>query len=417
MNRLMHHAIILTIFAIMLVSTGCHNYVTITRYPASSISGIQSTIGNDNFTSQSDNITSRDDINVICVDKITGKELRGDCRVITLTPEQRAEIEKEIEQQKKMYDPNLIRFPSGHLIHVAASTIEDSIYDDEKISNNGYYIIQFYDDMASVDKDTRDLLKQVGCIFYDYVPSYAFYAKIPPEAMDTIISLVESRKVRYLGLIPDEAKIEPELLAKAQENPDTQFNLIIQFFDKANPTLVNSLKDIIRVTSYHYDISNNIFGTAFGSSIPDIMAMNHVKWIEEEMYGTLGNNDGTSAVTENQEFLVILSTSAPGYENEVLAINGLQYIGNVNFIDTNNEEHHAIVISAIPTAVEEIKGLNFVVAVSPIDSVTTIPIPPVSTETTGENSINLFIIAGAAAILVLATIMIFYLRKKHGSHA
>jgi hypothetical protein len=161
---------------------------------------ISSALGTDNVTSQSKNITSQDNVNIIDVDKITGKELRSESRIITLTPVQLAEIDKQIQDKKKLINKNLVRFRSGHSLNVSSGSIAEDIKSSAKAngkkpagagkSADKYYVIQFDDDMASVDRETRDLIKQSGCILYDHISNNAFFAKIPPEALDTVISLV-----------------------------------------------------------------------------------------------------------------------------------------------------------------------------------------------------------------------------------
>lgn len=411
MKRLIQIAIILIIFAIMLISVGCNNKVTISRSPASFFSESQPTTGISNITCQSENITSPDHVTIFYVDR-TGKQLRDESSINTLTPEQEAEIRRQIEWKTKLKDPSQIRYRSGYSMNVVAGTIDENIQDQIAASESSYYVIQFFSDLASVDKDTRDQLKQSGCILYDPVENNAFFIKIPPEALDTVISLVKSGKVRYLGRIPMEAKIKASLLAKAQANPEISFDVGITLFDKADPSQINSLKDIMKVDNY-YDILNSVYGSVTGIRIQDIIDLNFVEWVEEGSYATASSNDGTSTVTENQEFLVILSTSAPEHENQVLAINSVKHIGDANYIGTNNEEYPAIIITADPSATEQIKMLDFVIAVSPIAGIYPAPVPPSDDEATKANSMSLVIIASAAAILVLAIVMTIYLTRRH----
>lgn len=414
MYRLMHNAIVITIFAIMLVSTGCNNKVTISRSLGFPIADNYAITGRDNFTDQSENTTSNDVVTIFYVDR-TGKQLRDESSINTLTPEQEAEIRRQIEWKTKLKDPSQIRYRSGYSMNVVAGTIDENIQDQIAASENSYYIIQFFSDLSSVDKDTRDKLKQSGCILLDPVENNAFYIKIPPEALDTVISLVKSGKVRYLGRIPMEAKIKPSLLTKAQANPDTSFEVGITLFDKANPSQMNSLKDIMKVDNY-YDVANAVFGTVTGNRIQDIIDLSFVEWIEEQGYSTL-SNDGASAITETQEYLVVFNIITKDYKNQVLAINGVKHIGDANYIGTNNEEYPAIVIAADPSATEQIKMLDFVIAVSPIAGISSTPVPTPSGETGEVTNMRLPIIAGIFAVLVLAIVMIIYLIRRRRRQA
>jgi hypothetical protein len=409
MNRLIYLAIVPTIFAIMVGSTGCNNKVTISRSLGFPIFDNYATTGRDNFTDQSENTTSSDVVTIFYVDR-TGKQLRNESSVITLTAEQEAEIQRQIELKTKLKDPDKIRYRSGYSMNIAAGTIDENVEGHIAASENSYYVIQFFSDLSSVDKDTRDKLEQLDCILLDPVENNAFFIKIPPEALDTVISLVKSGKVRYLGRIPMEAKIKPSLLTKAQANHDTSFEVGITLFDKANPSQINSLKDIMKVDNY-YDVANAVFGTVTGNRIQDIIDLSFVEWIEEQGYSTL-SNDGASAITETQEYLVVFNIITKDYKNQVLAINGVKHFGDANYVGINNEEYPAIVIAADPSATEQIKMLDFVVAVSPIDSVPSAPIPPQDVETTKVINTWPIIIASIAAILVLAIIMILYLIKR-----
>lgn len=197
----MQTAIILTIFSIIVVSAGCNNKVTIGHSLASSISENQSSTGTDNIASQSENTTSQDVVTIFYVDR-TGKQLRNESSIITLTPEQEAKIRRQIEWKMNLKDPSQIRFRSGFSMIVTAGTIDENIQGHISAPENNYYVIQFFSDLASVDKDTLDKLKQSGCILYDPVENNAFFIKIPPQALDSVISLVENGKIRYLGRIP-----------------------------------------------------------------------------------------------------------------------------------------------------------------------------------------------------------------------
>jgi hypothetical protein len=413
MKRLTHVAIISIIFAIILGAAYLNNMLT-TRYSSAlNIYDNESTIGMDKADAQSDNITRT--ILILGYDK-NGNMIEDGSNVITLTPEQLAEADRLIEQYKKKYaqDPNRIRFP-GYTITLTAGTVEASILENGKTSGNDYYIIQFYTDQADLDKETRDTINQISSILYP-IGNHAFYAKIPPEALDTVISLVNSGKVRYLGRIPTEAKYNPQLLAKAQQNPNNPIAVAIKLFDDASDSDLDTLNQLMRI-DWHW--TDSIAGEAPAGNIKDIIALNFVQWIEEDLPMPLCNNDGTSATTVPQDkwdYLVILSTREAENKNSLLAVNGVEYIQDAVYTGTNNEEYPAIAISANQQAVDQIKNLDYVIAVSPISGISPAPSPPQSDETAKETiNIRLITIAVMVALLVLSIILIVYLIKRRSS--
>jgi hypothetical protein len=415
MKRLMQIAIILTISVISLVSAGFNNKVTISRSMTSPVSEIQSTVDVDNATSQSDNITKT--ILISGYDK-TGKMIENGSNVITLSPEQLAEVGRLIEQYKKQFatDPNRIRFRSGYVITLTAGTIDTGILENGKASGNDYYIIQFYTDMADLDKETRDTLNQIGCIL-DPVGNHVFYAKIPPEALDTVILLVNDGKIRYLGRVPTEAKYYPELLTKAQQNPNNPIKIAIQLFNVASDSDIATLNQLMRI-DWHW--KDNIAGEAPAGNIKDIIALNFVRWIEEDLPMTPQNNDGTPPTTipeEYRKYLVVLTTESAEYRNQISTINGVEHIQDAIYTGTDNEKYPAIAISANEQAAEQIKNLDFVIAASPIAGISPAPTPPPSGETSEATNMRLVVIGGIFAVLALAIVMIIYLIRRRRSQA
>jgi len=364
----------------------------------------------DNATSQSDNITRT--VLILGYDK-AGNMIEDGSNVITLTPEQLAEADRLIEQYRKKYaqDPNRIRFQSGYIMALTAGTVDASILKNGKTSGNDYYLIQFYTYMSSVDKETRDTINQIGCTL-NPVGNHAFYAKIPPDALDTVISLVNTGKVRYLGRIPDEAKISPELLDKAQLNPNNSIKINLRIFDDASDSDIDTLSKLMRI-DWHW--TDSIAGKAPADNIKDIIALNFVLWVEEQCIMSFENNDGTSATVipqEKRDYLVVLNTESAENKNSVLAVNDVEYIQDAIYIGTHNEKYPAIAISANEQAADQIRNLDFVIAVSPLTIISPAPVPPSDGEINETTSTRLLIIAGIFAILVLAIAMIIYLIRR-----
>ncbi len=368
--------------------------------------------------SQSDNITRT--ILILGYDK-NGNMIEDGSNVITLTPEQLAEADRLIEEYEKKYsqDPNRIRFGSGHIITATAGTVDADILANGKTSGNDYYLIQFYTDMADLDKETRDTLNQIGCILYPGTEN-AFYAKIPPEALDTVISLVNSGKVRYLGRIPIEAKIRPELLSKMQANPDKSFQIIVQLFDNPDSSQMNQLGDIMQFNSNYYSILDTVYGTVPGNRIQDIIDLSFVRWIGEQSYSTVGDIDVTSAteVTQDkQDYLVVLNIESAQNKNNVLTVSGVEYIQDAVYTGTDNEEYPAIAIYANEQAAEQIKNLDSVIAVSPIEGIYPAPAVQQQNETTGAIDTRQIILASIIGLPLAALAIIAYLLLRRRRHA
>ena len=138
-------------------------------------------------SSQNDNTKGPLKTPIIEVDKSTGEQLSHLSSVSTLTTEQTAKI----QEKKKSINESLIHFRSGYSIYTSPIILNASIaHSNQSIqkltksldNTDNYYLIQFYDDLASVDKETRDTLEQLGVTLFDYVPNNAFYAKIPLES-------------------------------------------------------------------------------------------------------------------------------------------------------------------------------------------------------------------------------------------
>jgi len=369
----------------------------------------------DNVTSQSENVTKP--IRFIGYDK-TGKMIEDGSNIITLTPAQLAEADRLIEEYKKKnaQDPNLIRFP-GCTITLTAGTIDAIILENGKTSGNDYYKIQFYTDQADLDKETRDTISRIGCLLGP-IGNHAFFAKFPPESLDTVISLVNSGKVRYLGRIPMETKYRPELLAKALANPNSSIKVAIQLFDDASDSDLATLNQLMRI-DWHW--TDSVAGEAPAGNIKDIIALNFVRWIEEDLPMGFCINDGTSATTvpqDMQNYLVIINTGAENNKNSVLAINNVKYIQDAIYTGIDNEEYPAVSVSATEQAVQQIENLDYVIAVSPINDSAITPISPVSDENikVSDNKM-LVIIASVVIILILIAIIIFLFRKKYGNTA
>ena len=206
-----------------------------------------------------------------------------------LSLEELTQTEKMVEEKREKINTSLVLFRSSYSITTSPGIEQNIGY------NNDYYLIQFYGDLASIDKETRDTLEQLGVTLFDYVPNNAFYAKIPLESFDRLGSLVKIKKIRYIGSIPEKAKIGSELLTKAQTNSSDTFRIVVHLFEDVSGEQLATLKRNMRVESFS-DTTHFAYGSASGDNIVNICRLNFVKWVEEETPARVFNNDGTSAI-------------------------------------------------------------------------------------------------------------------------
>ena len=236
---------------------------------------------------------------IIEVDKMTGKPLGNVSNMSVsyqdnLTPE---EIQK-IEEIKASINLNVMRFASGYRLYVKPGVDKNLTRDSE------YYLIQFYyplypSALGSVDEETRNILRELGVVFLDPIDGHTYYTKISSESFDTLESLVDEGKIRYIGIVPAEAKIRPELLAKAQEKTDDFYLIVVKLFeDDETKVNVNELKKFMRIESYS-KVTHDVYGDVSGGNIIKICDLDFVRWVEEETPARVFNNDGTSAVADD----------------------------------------------------------------------------------------------------------------------
>lgn len=290
---------------------------------------------------------------IIEIDKYTGEQLSTP-PLSNLTTEQEAILQEKIHQKKKAINESLIHFRSGYSIHTLSGIDPNIEYSSQ------YHLIRFYGDLASVDKDIRDTLNQLGVTLFDYVPNYAFYAKIPSESFDTLGSLVNTKKIRYIGDIPEEAKIRSELLTKAQTNSSDTFRISVHLFKDVSETQLSALKRVMEVDSYS-DTTHFAYGSASGSNIANICRLDFVKWIEEETPARLSQSKPENQeYTESQKYVVVFQEMKPEYKNKVLSVRGVEYVRDTTF---GTEEYPSIIISGDQESVEKIKEFNFVIDV------------------------------------------------------
>jgi len=179
-----------------------------------------------------------------------------------------------------------IVFPSGEVVRLNAG-IQKSV--NQALTDNcgGYFLIQF---SSSLDEKTRNVLEQVGVVFFDYIPNNACLAFLTPESLKTLQQLESEGVLIYVGSIPTAAKLDPGLTEKLQEDPEQHLNLIVQFFEEPSQDEKHELELLMEVTSYSFGPVNFAEGSASAGKLEEILALSFVKWVEEQIPGELGEN-------------------------------------------------------------------------------------------------------------------------------
>ena len=179
-----------------------------------------------------------------------------------------------------------IMFPSGEEVRLNAG-IQKSVNQALTNNNGGYFLLQF---SSSLDGKTRNVLEQVGVVFFDYIPNNACLAFLTPESLKTLQQLESEGVLIYVGSIPTAAKLDPGLTEKLQEDPEQHLNLIVQFFEEPSQDEKHELELLMEVTSYSFGPVNFAEGSASAGKLEEILALSFVKWVEEQIPGELGEN-------------------------------------------------------------------------------------------------------------------------------
>ena len=179
-----------------------------------------------------------------------------------------------------------IVFPSREEVRLNAG-IQKSINQALTDNSGGYFLLQF---SSSLDAKTRNVLEQVGVVFFDYIPNNAYYAFLTPESLKTLQQLESEGVLIYVGSIPTAAKLDPGLTEKLQEDPEQHLNLIVQFFEEPSQDEKHELELLMEVTSYSFGPVNFAEGSASAGKLEEILALSFVKWVEEQIPGELGEN-------------------------------------------------------------------------------------------------------------------------------
>ena len=180
--------------------------------------------------------------------------------------------------------------PSGTLASptdASITGIQTAVRQELAQGTGGHFVLQF---SALPDPDTRRELEQAGIQLGDFIQQSAYEAYLPGNALPTMEKMMKAGELRYVGPIPPEAKLQPELAAKIQAAPQAVYEVVVQFFAEPPEQTMKQLEGWLEVSSSSFGPMNIIEGKVKGTEISNIVALPLVKWVEERL--PAGLDDG-----------------------------------------------------------------------------------------------------------------------------
>lgn len=154
----------------------------------------------------------------------------------------------------------------------------------------GYYIVQF---SGPVKKDWKSSLSDIGVVFYDYIPQYAFIIKVNSGLVSTIRNKIF---VRYIGKYEPELKISGnayDLSAEKLEDQNYYAKLLITAFPDADLSALKS--GVTSIGGLVLSSSSSKWRILLNIKIPvgkidSLKNISGVKWIEKAPENKISNN-------------------------------------------------------------------------------------------------------------------------------
>ena len=206
-----------------------------------------------------------------------------------LTSELLSAEAKYVNQMMTGVDPTILRFRSGHTIHPQPG-IDPSIQKTLPTrTSGGYYLVQF---SYPFPTEERYRLESLGFKFYDCVEEAGLYARIPPGGLKTLQNTMAKGTIRYVGDIPNAAKVAPNLASQVDENPGTIFKVIVLTFEAVTSSQLEELGGLMIVDRRSDGPVNILEGRALGSEIFQLAQLDYVRWVEPQVKATSNNLEG-----------------------------------------------------------------------------------------------------------------------------
>jgi hypothetical protein len=178
--------------------------------------------------------------------------------------------------------------PPGTLtspIDASTTGIQTVVRQELAQSTGGHFVLQFN---ALPDADTRLELEEAGIQLGEFIPQSAYEAYLPGNALPTLEKMMKAGELRYVGPIPPEAKLQPELAAKIQADPQASYEVVVQFFAEPPEQTMKQLEGWLEMSSSSFGPVNIVEGKVKGTDVDNILALPLVKWVEERVPADLG---------------------------------------------------------------------------------------------------------------------------------
>lgn len=149
----------------------------------------------------------------------------------------------------------------------------------------GYFVLQF---STLPDETARQELEKAGIVLGDFIPENAYQAYLPADALPALEKLIADGDLRYAGPIPPEAKLQSELAAKIEADPQASYEVVVQLFAEPPEAVLKEIEGWLEVTSSSFGPVNILEGEVKGTEISDLITVPLVKWVEERIPADLG---------------------------------------------------------------------------------------------------------------------------------
>ncbi|MFN8453728.1 MAG: S8 family serine peptidase [Anaerolineae bacterium] len=191
-------------------------------------------------------------------------------------------------------DPNRIRFGSGFDLMVTpglAPAVSEQLSQAALADPSGsaelpYLVIQFN---FPVDMAAKNQLEQQGVVFDDPIDKLSVYAKIPPAALPSIMQMINTSKVHFVGVAPAEARVADPLKAKINERRQETLPIIVQLFESPTPEQLEALRGFMTITQVSDGPLHLVSGTIEAAQIMTLAQHPLVQWIEEQTLAELSS--------------------------------------------------------------------------------------------------------------------------------
>lgn len=143
-------------------------------------------------------------------------------------------------------------------------------------NESGYYILQF---KGPVLQQWKDEVMKAGVSFFDYIPQFAFLARMSSQSCKTVR---EMDAVRWVGIYQPGYRIAPDLIATLPENDSRPIDIIMTVFRGEDISAI-SMKigqlggEIMQIS----DLKEKLRLKMPLNKIPSLSRLNGIKYIEK----------------------------------------------------------------------------------------------------------------------------------------